>query len=267
MARSLPRHERDRLLAAATGRSRAALAARPALSAEEKARFDSLVARRLAGEPLQYLEGSIPFGPVEVKVDRRALIPRPETEQLWEVAAAALKQTGPGTPLVDVGTGSGALALALKQRFPNAPVFATDTSPAALALARENAAALGLAVEFLEGDILSPLPPRLRGRVEMIVANPPYVSEAEYARLPDEIRLFEPRSALVAGPDGTEVLARIAEEAFWWLGVGGWVFCEIGETQGPTVLSLFSAYDREVRKDLAGRPRFLVARKGASCCL
>ena len=92
------------------------------------------------------------------------------------------------------------------------------------------------------------------------------MSEAEWAALPDEIRLHEPREALVAGPEGTEVLARLADAAYWWLGVGGWLVCEIGETQGAAALGLFAAYEREVRLDLAGRPRFLVARRGAPCC-
>ena len=251
---------------AATGRSRTALLAAPVIAADEQARLDHLLRRRLAGEPLQYLEGRIPFGPVELQVDGRALIPRPETEQLWELAVALLGAAGPGTPLVDVGTGSGALALALKHAFPSAPVYATDLSPAALSLARENGVGAGLEVTFLEGDLLEPLPAALRGRVEMIVSNPPYVSAAEWEALPGEIRLHEPREALVAGPEGTEVLARLAAEAYWWLGVGGWLICEIGETQGEAVLELFGAYERDVRVDLAGRPRFLVARKGAPCC-
>jgi release factor glutamine methyltransferase len=256
----------ERLAMAATGRSRSALVAAPVAAPDERDRLDALVGRRLGGEPLQYLEGSIPFGPVEVRVDGRALIPRPETEQLWELAVGLLGQAGPGTPLVDVGTGSGALALALKAAFPTAPVYGTDLSPAALELAEENAAAGGLEVTFLEGDLLDPLPERLRGRVEMVVSNPPYLSAAEWEALPDEIRLHEPREALVAGPEGTEVLARLAAEAYWWLGMGGWLICEIGESQGEAVLELFGAYEREVRADLAGRPRFLVARKGAPCC-
>jgi release factor glutamine methyltransferase len=266
MAASLPPHELDRLRTAVTGRSRAQLLADPGLSPAERARLDELVDRRRAGEPLQYLEGRVPFGPIEVAVDPRALIPRPETEQLWETAVTALGEAGPGTPIVDVGTGSGALAIALKHAFPTAPVYATELSPAALELARENAAANGLEVTFLEGDLFAPLPKSRRGRVELVVSNPPYLSEAEWEGLPGEVRLHEPREALVAGPTGTEVLARIAEEAYWWLGTGGWLLCEIGETQGEAALGLFRAYQREVRCDLAERPRFLVARKGPPCC-
>jgi release factor glutamine methyltransferase len=266
VAGPLPSYELERLKMAATGRSRAQLLADPALDPAERWRLDGLIVRRLAGEPLQYLEGRVPFGPIEVKVDRRALIPRPETEQLWEAATATLGEVGPGTPLVDLGTGSGVLALALKRRFPTAPVYATDLSAEALDLARENAAAAGLEVTFLQGDLFDPLPRSLRGRVELIVANPPYLSEAEWEQLPDEIRLHEPREALVAGPAGTEVLARIAADACWWLRAGGRVLCEIGEDQGEAALALFGAYESEVRLDLAGRPRFLVARKGAPCC-
>ncbi len=257
----LPAHEMERLTRAATGRSRGRFARDRRLDAEEQRRLDELVTRRLSGEPLQYLEGTAAFGPIEVHVDGRALIPRPETEQVWETAVSILRQAGAGKPIVDVGTGSGVLALALKRVFPSASVYATDSSEEALALAVENAAVLGLDVRFLPGDLFEPLPCGLHGRVGLVVSNPPYVSEAEFDRLPVEIRDHEPRWALVAGPEGTEILARIAEEARVWLGNGGWLVCEIGERQGDAVLGIFAAYEREVRKDLAGRDRILVARK------
>jgi release factor glutamine methyltransferase len=264
---TLPPHELRRLRAAASGRSQASLVAAPALGEAEQRDLDALVERRLTGEPLQYLEGTVPFGPIEVMVDTRALIPRPETEQVWETAVARLGRAGPGTAIVDVGTGSGVLALALEHAFGSAAIFATDASADALALASANGTRLGSRVEFLHGDLLDPLPQRLRGRVDLIVSNPPYVSEAEFSDLPPEVRDHEPRDALVAGPAGTEILERLAHEAYWWLGVGGWVVCEIGETQGPAVLDLFGAYDREVIRDLTGRDRILVARKGAPCCV
>jgi release factor glutamine methyltransferase len=234
----------------------------PRLEPEQRRLLDRLVARRLAGEPLQYLEGTVAFGPIEVRVDRRALIPRPETEQVWETAVSALRQAEPGTPIVDVGTGSGVLALALKHAFPAASVYGTDISSEALALATENAAAAGLEIELLIGDLFDPLPRHLRGRVELVVSNPPYVSEVEYERLPAEIRDHEPPQALVAGSKGTEVLARIAEEAEAWLASGGWLVCEIGEDQGDAVRHLFSAYRSDLHRDLAGKERILVARKG-----
>jgi release factor glutamine methyltransferase len=263
---SLPRHEAERLLMVATGWARADLyAAEP--TPEQLNRYRSLVDHRREGEPLQYLEGSIPFGPVEVRVDGRALIPRPETEYLWEQAVAALGDAGPGTRIVDLCTGSGALALALKARFPAVQVIGTELSDEALSLAVENAALNDLDVEWCKGDLFDALPVRAKGRIDLLVSNPPYVSAGEYERLPDEIRLHEPRQALVAGPRGDEVLERIAEEVYWWLGTGGWLFCEIGETQADRALELFGGWLHcEVREDLAGRPRVLVGRKGARCC-
>ncbi len=169
--------------------------------------------------------------------------------------------------IVDLCTGSGNLALALKHAFPAAQVYATDVDGGALSLAKENAARTGLDVAFLEGHLFEPLPRKLMGRVDLLVANPPYVAEHEVAALPGDVRHHEPRRALVAGPEGDEVLAAIADDAFWWLGVGGWLFVEMGETQGDRVTELFGGLDREVRRDLAGRDRYLAARRGASCCL
>ena len=134
-----------------------------------------------------------------------------------------------------------------------------------MSLAKENAAFTGLDVEFLHGDLFGPLPAALEGRVDLVVSNPPYVADGD--DLPAEIRDHEPHRALYAGPAGTELLARIAEETYWMVGVGGWVLCEIGDGRADEAKHLFNAFDREVRKDLAGRDRILVARKGASCCL
>ncbi len=262
---SIPSHELDRLRRAVTGRPRASLTLEPDLTPEEQRDLAALVARREAGEPLQYLEGTVEFGPLTLKIDARALIPRPETERLWEEAVRSLGEAGPGTVIVDVGTGSGCLALALKHAFGEARVFGIDTSSDALALAEENAAFTGLDVTFLHGDLFSPLPSDLAGRIDLVVSNPPYVADDD--DLPAEIRGHEPHPALFAGPTGTEVLARIAEEAYWMVGVGGWVLCEIGDGQADEARRLFAAFDREVRPDLAGRDRILVARKGASCCL
>lgn len=261
----LPEHELRRLTAVATGRDAASIAADPELGDDERRRLDDLVARREAGEPLQYIEGTVDFGPLTLRIDPRALIPRPETERLWEEAVRSLGDAGPGTVIVDLGTGSGCLALALKHAFPEARVFATDISEDALSLAKENADLAGLDVTFLRGDLFEPLPSSLAGRIDLVVSNPPYVAAAD--DLPAEIADHEPHAALFAGPEGTEVLARIADEAFWMVGVGGWVLCEIGEGQAQDALRMFGAFDREVRKDLAGVERILVARRGASCCV
>ena len=260
-------HELIRLKMAASGLDHASIAAGAELDAETRGRFAALVERRLAGEPLQYLESTVQFGPIEVAVDRRALIPRPETEILWDDAVRSLGDAGPGTVIVDLCTGTGVLALALKHAFPRAQVYATDVDTEALALAAENADRLGLDVTFVDGDLFDALPGGLKGRVDLLVANPPYVSDSEWPTLEPQITDYEPRLALVAGPHGTEVIARIADEAYWWLGIGGWLFCEIGATQGSAADELFGALDREIRADLAGRDRYVAARKGAGCCI
>jgi len=262
----LPAHETERLVAAITGTALRAFRADD-LTSEQQAALDDLTARRLAGEPLQYLEGTAAFGPLEVAVDGRALIPRPETEGLWELAVAALENVGPGTTIVDLGTGTGVLALALKQAFPAARVLAVDDSEDALALARQNAERLGLEIEALQGDLFDALPKDLMGRLDLAVSNPPYVAEHEWAGLPMDVRDHEPRHALVAGPSGTEVLERIADDGYWWLGVGGYLLCEIGETQGSHMDLAFGAFDRHIRQDLTGRDRYVVARKGSPCCV
>ncbi len=253
---NLPRHEAERLLATATGRSRTDLLLGIEVDDDARATFDSLVVRRRDGEPLQYLEGRIPFGPIEVSVDRRALIPRPETEQLFEISVAAV---GEPKVILDLCTGSGNLALALKHTFPDAAVYATDRSADAVALAQSNARDCTLDVTVLEGDLFSPMPDHLHGRVDLIVANPPYVTEEEFETLPVEVRDHEPRMALVAGPRGDEVLAAIAAEAPRWLRPGGVIACEISEFHGEEAAQLFSDLGGRVERDLSGKDRFIVA--------
>jgi release factor glutamine methyltransferase len=263
----LPRHEVDRLARVVTG-GRSVRFDPSSLDPAQAERLGGLLERRLSGEPLQYIEGAVDFGQIEVVTDRRALIPRPETEQLLEQAVMALGEAGPGTVIVDLCTGSGALALGLKSRFPAAQVHATDISEEALSLAAENSSRLGFDVALHHGDLFEALPADLRERIDLLVTNPPYVAEDEWSDLPVEIRDNEPRAALVAGQSGFEVIDRIALDAPWWLGVGGWLFCEIGETQGEAAVGAFGAWlDVDLRRDLAGRDRILVARKGARCCV
>lgn len=248
MARStLPRHEAKRLAAVASTRE------------DPVAEFERLEQARLAGEPLQYLEGTAAFGPIELLVDDRVLIPRPETEQLWELS---LRLAGGPAVVVDLCTGSGALALAWKAASPGTRVLGADVSESALEVARANSLALGLEVEWLYGDLFEALPGDLRGQVDLIVCNPPYISEAEWPDLPDDVRR-EPQQALVAGPDGLEVLRRVAAGSVDWLRTGAWIVCEIGETQGPECVELFRARCDEVAvlPDLAGRDRFVVGRR------
>ncbi len=244
---SLPRHEARRLAAIAGETD------------DPEATFRSLEAERLDGAPLQYLEGTAVFGPLELTVDERVLIPRPETEQLWELSQRLVPFPG---VVVDLCTGSGAVALAWKRSVPTARVLGTDLSAGALDVAAANGNALGLVIEWYQGDLFAALPGDIRGEIDLITANPPYVGESEWPHLPADVRR-EPRSALVAGPSGLEVLERIARDAGDWLAPGGWVICEMGETQGGACAGLFADHlDRvEIAADLSGRPRFVIGRR------
>ena len=231
---------------------------------EREVRFvDRMVARRAEGEPLQYVLGRWGFRSLDLLVDARVLIPRPETEVVAGLAISALPSGG---VLVDLGTGSGAIALSVAaERWPDVEVWATDASTDALAVARANLAGLGRrasVVRLVEGDWYSALPDQLRGRVDVIVSNPPYVAEDD--PLPPEVADWEPRAALVPGPTGLEAIAVIVAGAPEWLAPGGTLVVELGETQGPAVRALAEAADladARVEPDLAGRPRALVARR------
>jgi release factor glutamine methyltransferase len=238
---TIPEHERVRLEAAAG----------PGAS------LDDLIARRLGGEPLQYIEGTAAFGPLDIAVDERVLIPRPETEGLFELATRMVRKP---EIIIDLCTGSGALALALKSRFPSAAVFATDISADAIDVATDNRYRTGLQVYLAEGDLFDPLPTAILGSVDLIVANPPYVAEVDFDRLPADVQR-EPKVALVAGPTGLEVIQRIGASAASWLRPGGVVICEIGERQGVSATSSFVDLPGIVRQDLAGRDRYIVAVK------
>lgn len=233
------------------------------------AHFQAMVERREAGEPLQYVLGSWGFRSLDLFVDRRVLIPRPETETVVDVALAELARLDPGPrPLVvDLGTGSGAIALSVATEVAGAEVWATDRSTDAIAVARANLAGLGTAgrgVRLAEGSWFAALPPMLRGQVHLIVSNPPYIGEREVPDLPPEVARWEPRSALVAGPGGLEHVETIIEGAPAWLRWPGSLVVEIAPHQAGAAVACalrsgFSAAD--VRPDLAGRLRTLVARR------
>lgn len=225
--------------------------------ADDEADLESLVARRLAGEPLQYLEGTAAFGPWDLHVDPRVLIPRPETELLWEISAALAESPD---VIVDLGTGSGALGIALAKSFPEARVLGTDLSPDALDVAEVNGELLGATVEWCQGDLFEALPEDLVGAVDLLVSNPPYVAEHEYPTLPEDVRR-EPKLALVSGPTGLETYERIAAEIGRWLASGGQFAIEIGETQAFAVVRIFAEFSPEVRQDLAERDRFVIGRR------
>lgn len=214
--------------------------------------------RREAGEPLQYILGDVEFYGLRLLVGQGVLIPRPETEQLVELV---LRETM-AAPLrvCDLCTGSGAIALVFAKERPAWNVTGVELSPDAMDYARRNLALHGLRnVSLLEGDLFGGLPDGMR--YDVLVSNPPYISEGEYAELDGSVREWEPRLALVAGEDGLDVLRRIAREGKEHLAEGGLVFCEIGETQGEGVRRLFAdeGYDCEILRDYAGKERFLRA--------
>ena len=234
------------------------------LSAAELASYRDLVSRRLAGEPVAYLVGHKEFWSLDLLVDLRVLIPRPDSETLVEEALDRLAGSGAGLRIADVGTGSGALALALSKERPDAQVFATDISPDALAVARTNAERLGLAANFLQGDLDQPLVPL--GRFDLIVANLPYIPSADIDGLAADVR-SEPRLALDGGADGLALVRRLVAEAPELLHPGGCLALEVGAGQADAVEKLLGATGFggiRCRRDLAGIERVVSGLKGTS---
>ena len=250
-----PRLDAELLLAEATGWDRARLAADPdaEVPADAARRFGEMVRRRLRREPVAYILGRKGFRHIELAVDRRVLVPRPETELLVELALELRPRR-----VLDMGTGSGAVALAIADELPGCELLATDTSDAALEVARANAARLGLAerVEF-HATMLPLEPPRL----DLVVANLPYVAESDWAELEPEVTEWEPREALLAGPDGLDVIrAAVAVAAT----VAPSLALEVGAGQAPAVSELLFAAGFatvETRPDLAGIPRVVWGRR------
>jgi len=227
----------------------------------------AMVRRRCAGEPLQYVLGSWAFRRLDLLVDRRVLIPRPETEVVAGVAIELVRAAGAGATAVDLGTGSGAIGLSIARELHPVPVrtVLTDASPDALDVARANIAGLGRSgqgVEVHEGSWWSALPGDLRGAVDVAVSNPPYVAEGD-PEVDESVRAWEPYAALYAGADGLGAIREIVAEAGAWLVPRGWLVLEIGWTQGPAVADLLRGagfVDVEIRPDLAGRDRIAVGR-------
>lgn len=234
---------------------------------EKRTQAESLVARRAAHEPLQYILGTQEFCGIEFHVSPAVLIPRPETEVLLQEALRAV-DLNKDSVLVDVGTGSGCVAVTLATILQRTRILAVDRSPEALAVAKANAERQAVAgrIEFIEGDLLSPLRDRgLTGQVDVIVSNPPYVAEPDWAGLQPEIRGFEPRLALVSGPAGTEVHERLLCDSKEYLLPGGSLVMEIGQGQRPAVQRLaeqLGGYTPiEIAKDHAGIERIVIFRR------
>ena len=259
-----PRMNAEVLLMFTLGVDRAHLYAYPEreLTHEESARYEVALSQRASGVPSQYITGHQEFWGMDLIVSPAVLIPRPETEHVIEtVLALARKITTPR--IVDVGTGSGCLALALAKELPHAEIHATEISAAALEIARANAGRLQLSgrVHFHETDLLQNLGSE---SFDFIVSNPPYVGESEEDTVQLEVRKCEPRSAVFAGPTGLEVIARLVPQAHTTLKPGGWLFMEISGTIASGVRELLSEWDDLlVTNDLQGIPRVVSARKPA----
>jgi release factor glutamine methyltransferase len=231
---------------------------------EARGRFRELVRRRGGGEPVAYLVGGREFFSIQLAVSPAVLVPRPETEGLV-VRVIDLGRKAEAPRIIDVGTGSGAIAIALAKHLPRAEIVASDLSPAALDVAAANARQHGLAerIAFFESDLFVAGP--LAGPWDVIVSNPPYVREEEFAELPKDVREYEPREALVAGPRGVEVIERLAGEAASRLTPGGWLVLEAGPAVATEVERILGGTPGlelgPTLKDLAGLPRVFQARR------
>jgi len=264
-----PRLNAETLLMFTLGCDRAYLFAHPEreLAADEQTRYEAALNERARGVPAQYITGHQEFWGMNLIVTPAVLIPRPETEHVIETVLelapveTAGGQESPHMSILDVGTGSGCIALALAQEFPGADIHATDISAAALEIARANAARLQLEkrIQFYQADLLEGL--SLNG-LDFIVSNPPYVGESEEDQVQLEVRKFEPRAAVFAGPTGLEVIARLIPQAHAALRPGGWLILEISGSIAGAVGQLLKGWD-DVRiiPDLQSIPRVAQARK------
>ena len=288
-----PRLNAELLLMFTLNCDRAYLYAHPEreLTTGEAARYDAALAERARGVPAQYITGHQEFWGMDLIVTPAVLIPRPETEHLIETVLACVGRALPSTSsgqalpansiheadsvehaappaalrIADIGTGSGCIALALAKELPQAEIHATDISPAALEIARANAARhqLETRIHFHEADLLAPFAPN---SFDFIVSNPPYVGESEEDQVQLEVRKFEPRNAVFAGPTGTEVIARLIPQAHAALRPGGWLIFEISAAIAPHVARLLESWEQSwedvhIAPDLQSIPRVARARK------
>lgn len=254
-----PRETAEQLLMHVLGADRAGLYARAdGLDAREARMYGRAICQRCTGTPIQHLTGEQVFRRIVLDVRPGVFVPRPETEVLVGHALDAVGALEDPV-VVDVGTGAGAIALAVKDERPDATVYATDRSVEAVELARSNARRLGLDVHVVEGDLLAPLPDELRGWVDLVVSNPPYITPDEFDDLPPEVKA-DPELALLGGLD---VYERLSAEALRWLRDGGVLAVEVGASQGALVSEALtpSFMDVRVEPDLAGRDRVVLARR------
>lgn len=257
-----PRREAFRLWSDGHDRTAAmaTLAGAEPVGAEAASRFRDSIRRRLAGEPVAYITGWTGFRRLTLHCDRRALIPRPETEGLVDVALARARSG----VAVDIGTGTGAIALALSDEGEFADVIGVDVSPEALALACSNGMASGRPVTWLEGDLVAPLAGR---QVNLLVSNPPYLTQAEYDSLDRSVRDYEPALALVGGDDGQRLVRRLLHDARSVVTPTGWIALEVDCRRAEDTGRIATAAGWEsvtVLDDLFGRARYVLARRGST---
>lgn len=257
-----PRLNAEHLLAQTLGRKRIELYLEfeRDLNEKELAPLRESVRRRGQGEPLQHLLGTVEFCGMTFACDKRALVPRPETEQLVELLTSEIR--GQKSKIVDVGTGSGVIALSLAKKFPEAEIHATDISDDALALAKENAEKLGLSerVQFTRSDLLD----GVTGTFDLIVANLPYIAQQDRQSLSPEV-LHDPEVALFAGEKGDEMIRKLIKAAPPHLSAGGLLALELGLGQNEALTAFLSEknyHDTELKNDYSNRPRFLFSRYG-----
>ena len=264
-----PRWDAEQLAAHVLGVSRTSLPVVPNLDAAQQTAYAELVVRRASREPLQYIVGSVGFRYIELAVGPGVFVPRPETEDVAGAAIDAARVTG-GTPLVvDLCTGSGAIALSVAHEVPAATVHAVELDESALAWLRRNAEARERAgdkpVALHQGDVAHALP-ELDGTVDVVVSNPPYVAEDEIDAVHAEVRDHDPRLALVAGADGLDVIRGVERTAARLLKPGGRIVVEHSDRQGESASAVFGTGWADVadHRDLAGRPRYVTATKMAT---
>jgi release factor glutamine methyltransferase len=229
------------------------------LTPQESQRYDEALAKRASGIPAQYITGHQEFWGLDFIVTPAVLIPRPETEHIIETVLARVGRTLPSAKIIDIGTGSGCIAIALATELPTAEIHATDISKAALEIARTNAARLGQTrIQFHESDLFSNLETR---NFDFVISNPPYVGESEEEQVQLEVRKHEPHHAIFAGPTGLEIIKRLIPQARAALKPGGWLVMEISGTIVEGVKSLLSGWKEvQITNDLQGIPRVASAK-------
>jgi release factor glutamine methyltransferase len=267
-----PRLNAELLLAHSLNLSREGLYTRlhRELWEREKGALERLIQRRISGEPLQYILGQQEFWSINFKVDPRVLIPRPETELLVEQGLRILSEkTFEQKPsILEIGTGSGAIAIALAREMTHIFLVATDISRDALVLAKENATSAGVRdrIQFVNGDLLGPFQPsRATGVFDLIISNPPYIVQSEIGSLAKEVRDFEPVIALDGGKDGLEFYRRLLSQTPSFLREGGWLLLEVGQGQAERVADQIQEHgtflEPQILPDLAGIKRVVKAQR------